>query len=367
MGYFKYEKWDVHHHISPKFYSEQLERIGFTKVWGIKQTTWSEKAQRKMMKKHHITRAIMSISTPGVYFGGDAYSRKLARRCNDFMADLIKKYPDQLGAFGAVPLPDVEGAIEELKYILDVLKFDGIGLLSNVNGNYLGHQQYERFFEEANKRCATIYIHPTAAPNKIDHGLLNYMYYMKLDTTRTIMDFFRSGYHKLFPNIKFILSHGGGVLPAIYPSLMERLRDENPHIEAEYDQWKSQLYLDTSLVAYHEMLPKIIDFAGIRHTLFGSDYCWAKSNYAYFIKLLSTFNIDHSYLEGIFKHNAERALKAKTPVKQVLVDNMQPIINHNRKGKIKYHYHCTPKAVYEQLKRIKPSYGNDQVKLFDME
>lgn len=83
----------------------------------------------------------------------------------------------------------------ELKYALDVLKLNGVALLSNVNGKYLGNKDYEEFFEELNKKKAVVFIHPTAPPGKSDHSLLNYMYLFMLDTSRTVIDFIRSGYH----------------------------------------------------------------------------------------------------------------------------------------------------------------------------
>ena len=40
--------------------------------------------------------------------------------------------------FACLPLPDVIGSVEEADYALGDLKLNGIGLLSNVNGNYPG-------------------------------------------------------------------------------------------------------------------------------------------------------------------------------------------------------------------------------------
>ena len=79
-----------------------------------------------------------SISTPGVHVGDDARARSLARRCNELAATMMQKRPDRFGGFAALPLPDVDGALDELAYALDVLKLDGVVLFSNSNGVYLG-------------------------------------------------------------------------------------------------------------------------------------------------------------------------------------------------------------------------------------
>jgi hypothetical protein len=72
--------------------------------------------------------------------------------------------------------------------------------MSNVNGRYPGDMEYEPFFTELNKRKATVFIHPNSLPGKSDHKLLIVMYFWLLDTTRTMIDFVSSEYHKKFPD-----------------------------------------------------------------------------------------------------------------------------------------------------------------------
>jgi len=372
MKTINYEKWDVHHHIIPEFYISELENAGVTAdgLVGLQLPPWTEKMQLEMMKKHNVTRAFMSISAAGVYFNGDLFSRKFARRCNEYMAKMIKENQGKLRAFATVPLPDVTGAIEELKYSLDVLKFDGIGLLSNVNGKYLGSKEYRSFFEELNRRNAIVFIHPIVPPGKDDSKLLNPLYLYLLDTTRTIIDFVRSGYHRDFPNIKFILSHGGGALPAIYPCLLQRLKDENPAIESEFEKWKPQLYLDTARRAYHDTMATSINFAGINHMLLGTDFAWATIQFPYWIKLISTLKIDNKYIQDIFKGNAENALYTETPnpPKYISIPDIEPFHADKKSNanSVKYHFHCNPTGVIERVANIEKSFKQDHVNLWNM-
>ena len=373
MEIIHYEKWDIHHHIIPEFYIDDLRKDGIitAEKFGWQLPPWTEEMQSKMMKKHNITRAFMSISAPGVYFGGDLFVRKFARKCNEYMAEMIKDNPDKLRAFASVPLPDVEGAIQELKYSLDILKFDGIGLLSNVNGKYLGSKEYRSFFEELNWRNAIVFIHPTVPPGKMDNKLLNVMYLFLLDTTRTIIDFIRSGYHRDFPNIKFILSHGGGVLPAIYPFLMLRLKEENPAIESEFEKWKPQLYLDTARIPYYDYtMATSINLVGINHMLLGTDFAWATIQYPYWLKQISTLKIEQSYIQDVFKGNAEQALytTAPNPPKYISIPDIEPfhIDNKGDEVRVKYHFHCNPAGVIEGVANIDKSFKQDQVNRWDM-
>jgi len=55
----------------------------------------------------------------------------------------MQAHPNRLGGFAALPLPDVDGALNELTYALDTLKLDGVVLFSNANGVCLGDARFE--------------------------------------------------------------------------------------------------------------------------------------------------------------------------------------------------------------------------------
>src|SRR5260370_34098974 len=93
--------------------------------------------------------AILSISTPGVHVGDDTRARALARRCNEFAARLVQARPDRFGCFAALPLPDVDGALEELSYALDVLALDGVLPFSNFQRIDLGDARFALAFTES--------------------------------------------------------------------------------------------------------------------------------------------------------------------------------------------------------------------------
>ena len=159
--------------------------------------------------------AVTSISTPGVHVGDDARARSLARRCNELAATMMQKRPDRFGGFAALPLPDVDGALDELAYALDVLKLDGVVLFSNSNGVYLGDKRFEPVFEELERRSAVVFVHPTASPDPAAHqlGLPDSLIDFTADTTRVVAQMLYSNRFARTPNVKYIFSHAGGTVP----------------------------------------------------------------------------------------------------------------------------------------------------------
>src|ERR1700742_2684796 len=128
---------DVHPHILPDFFFRETNDA-HTPVGGIAPPPWDAGLMLSFMDEAGIDVVVTSISSPGVHVGDDARARSLARRCNDLAADLVRWRPDRFGGFACLPLPDVDGALAELAYALDVLNLDGVVLFSNAHGIYLG-------------------------------------------------------------------------------------------------------------------------------------------------------------------------------------------------------------------------------------
>lgn len=205
---------DIHHHILPDFFFRETNDA-HNLVGGIAPPPWDADLMLSYMDEAGIDIAVTSISTPGVHVGDDARARSLARRCNELSAKLMQTHPSRLGGFAALPLPDVDGALEELAYALDTLKLDGAVLFSNSNGVYLGDARFEPVFEELERRKAVLFVHPTASPDPSAHhlGLPDSLIDFTADTTRAVAHMHYSNRFARTPNVKHIFSHAGGTAP----------------------------------------------------------------------------------------------------------------------------------------------------------
>jgi predicted TIM-barrel fold metal-dependent hydrolase len=205
---------DVHCHTIPDYFREAVVKSNHVSTSGVF-PPWTPELALQTMDRHGIATSITSISYPGVHFGDDAQARALARRCNEGAAGMIARWPGRFGSFATLPLPDVEGSVEELGYALDELRLDGVCLLASYRERYLGDPHFEPLMQALNERSAVVFVHPALHPSAKATGLPwpGFMMEFLFDTTRAAVNLIFSGALERYPDIRFILAHAGGVLP----------------------------------------------------------------------------------------------------------------------------------------------------------
>jgi 6-methylsalicylate decarboxylase len=237
--------------------------------------TWSPAKAIEILDANGIATAYGSVSTPGVWTGNVEESRKIARDWNDYAARMMQDYPGRFGLFAPVPLPDTEGTLHEIAYALDTLKADGIGLLSNFDGKYLGDPSFTPVFEELNRRRAIVYVHPTAAPccASLMPGFQPQMVEFPFDTTRTIASLVYSGTTTRFPEIRFIFSHAGGTLPMLEARIDEAgPKAMKPNVPGGVHNAFRKLYYDTASAANGPAMAALLKLVPLSQVMFGTDY-----------------------------------------------------------------------------------------------
>lgn len=190
------EHIDVHAHFIPDGYRGAARDAGHTKPDGFSQLPeWSAVEHIAVMNRLGISTSLLSISSPGVHFGDGANARLLAREVNEEGRRAVVDHPGRFGLFATLPAPDIEGSIAEIEYCYDQLETDGVTLLTNVDGVYLGDPAYEPIFDALDRRQARVFLHPTspACWEQTSFDRPRPMLEFLFDTTRAVVNLVLNG------------------------------------------------------------------------------------------------------------------------------------------------------------------------------
>ena len=272
---------DVHQHVVPPFWAKALPTHGGDPS-GMVIPQWSSESAIAFMDSQKIATGILSLTAPSVVGWKAIERREMARRVNEYTADLVVRRPDRFGNFATPPLPDVDGALLEIEYALDTLRADGVILLSNYVGKYLGDAAFEPIWAELDRRHAVVFVHPGQPPLPIAAGVAGPLVDYPFDTTRTAVQLVLNGIPDRYPGARIILAHAGGFLPYASHRFAELARVFRPDAADPADILASFLrfYFDTALSSGPAALTSLKASSGSGRVLFGSDFPYAPANVA---------------------------------------------------------------------------------------
>ncbi|KAH8689498.1 hypothetical protein BGW36DRAFT_308759 [Talaromyces proteolyticus] len=274
---------DVHSHAVPDVWRAALVQAGYPVKNGTLYTdgfpvsNWTLEGHLEAMTANSVNYTTLSISAPGVTFlAHDATKAKnLARKVNLAMHQYTQQHPEKLGAMCLLPLPHVKGAIAEIKFCLDTLGFDGVGMYTNSNGTYLGDSSLDPIFELLQERNATVFVHP-AAPGCESAGMgwPSPMTEYPFDSVRAMENMLLSGQRASYPNVTMIFPHGGGAMPYLATRIagMSSLPFLGGLSVPESLAQLAGYYFDTASATSAIQLNAMKSFIGIDRILIGTDY-----------------------------------------------------------------------------------------------
>jgi predicted TIM-barrel fold metal-dependent hydrolase len=279
---------DVHHHVVLPEYEAALARAGVADPSRpLRRRVTPQQALDAMAELGIVAAVLNPLSAAGVHHGSDEHAQYLAQTTNEALAKFASHAPDRLGFFAALPLPDLDGALRQLEVALDHLRADGVILLSSQNGRYVGDLDFDALYAEMDRRGVIVFVHP-ASPAYVPTLRLNlwaaYVEY-PFEITRVAANLIYNGITSRYPNIKWILAHGGGALP--YLSVRLRLMEESdknspsfidrvpegvaPHLRS--------FYFDVALVGGAAPIAALVEMADPARLLYGSDWPYLRREF----------------------------------------------------------------------------------------
>lgn len=302
---------DVHHHHLPPFWvAENRERV--TAAFGTMRPVWFNWTPEKAieaMDRSGVKTGILSVTSPGVWYGEVQGSRRAARRVNEYGAELVRSHPGRFGLFAAIPLPDPEGSLREIEHAYGALEADGIGLLTSYDDRWLGDPAYSAVFEELDRRKALVFVHPTVAPccRNLLPDAPAVIAEIPQDTARAIVNLLYSGTLARFRNIRFIFAHAGGNLATIYARMVQfPPKDIGAKAPKGTAQELARLYFDIAAAAFRPNIAALTSIVPASQILLGSDNPYVPLEET--VRGMRQVGFSEADLRGVGRANALRLL-----------------------------------------------------------
>lgn len=278
------------------------------------------------MDRTHVERAVLSVSSPGTQIcpGDDALARKITRQANDDVAKMCSEHPSRLSFFASLPLPDVEGSLDEIDYALDKLGAVGFTTMTNIYGTYLGDARFDAVFAKLNERKAILFIHPTQCHI---HGHTDRkrpfeeypapMLEFPFDTVRCVTHLLLTGTAARNPDVKFLISHCGGALPPLlerFSNFSLRIqKGANPVTSEQAKQiFARQFYFDLAGFPFPDQIHGSLRLIDTSRLLYGSDIPYTPPDSVAFLGGVLDAEMpkhfDESTIRDIYAGNAQKLL-----------------------------------------------------------
>lgn len=207
------------------------------------------------------------------HVGDEAVSQQWTRACNDLIKRVVDLFPEYF--VGVCQLPQSPGipianSIAELERCVQELGFVGCNLNPDPSGGLwtsrpLTDKSWYPFFEKMVELDVPAMIHVSGSCNPNFHA--TGAHYINADTT-AFMQFIEGDLFKDFPDLRFVIPHGGGAVPyhwGRYRGLADMLKQ--PPLQ---EHVMKNVFFDTCV--YHQpgidLLFRVID---VENILFGSE------------------------------------------------------------------------------------------------
>ncbi|HJQ18373.1 MAG TPA: amidohydrolase family protein [Allosphingosinicella sp.] len=237
-----------------------------------------ESIETNQLRLLHERGADMTIFSPRAsamahHVGDESVSGAWTRAANDLIKRVVDLYPETF--FGVCQLPQSPGvpianSIAELERCVTELGFVGCNLNPDPSGGHwtappLIDRSWYPFYEKMVELDVPAMIHVSGSCNPMFHA--TGAYYIAADTT-AFMQFVQGDLFGDFPDLRFVIPHGGGAVPyhwGRYRGLADMLKQ--PPLASHVMR---NVYFDTCV--YHQPgIDLLFEVIAIDNILFGSE------------------------------------------------------------------------------------------------
>ena len=335
-------KIDAFCHIIPKPYLDRMDAlVPSDQIRGVRQRSTAVPAMvdldvrfRQLEEFGEEYVQVLSIPAPPLEdLGPPDVSRQLARIGNEALAELVRRHPERFAGFVAcMPMNDVDATLAEIDYACGELGALGIQIYTHVNGHALDGPRFEPIWSRMSSLGKTIWVHPSRTSAWADYPTeerskyeLWWVFGWEYDTAIFMGRMVMSGVLERHPAIKFLIHHGGSMVPhfagRIGPGL-DQLGARTPPDQlddiATYPlskrpiEYFKQFYVDTALFGTAHAIRCSLEFFGVDHVLFASDSPFDPEKGPGYIRAtianLETLGLSDAEKAAIYEGNARRIL-----------------------------------------------------------
>jgi len=274
----------------------------------------------KAMDDAGIDMQVISLTNPSIQLFEASEGTAWARRVNDELSTVVKKYPERFIGLASVAPQSPDEAADEIERAVTELGLKGVIIQSHARNEYLDDKKYWGIFEKAEKLDVPIYLHPIIPSTAIlkpyaDYGaplagpVLGFTADLVLHTMRLIY----SGLFDRYPKLKIILGHLGEGLPywlfrIDFYWLKSVGETRRPAIEKKPSEYiKANFTVTTSGMFFQPALMCAYLALGADKIAFAVDYPYEDSKEA--MQFMKEAPICDSDKEKIYHLNTERLFK----------------------------------------------------------
>ena len=229
------------------------------------------------MTKARVDVAVVSLTCPNVYWGGEKVSVQAARHMNDEFARAQKTWPDRIRWLASLPWQYPKDAVQELKRAVKAGAV-GVMVIANVGGRHLTDPLFDPIWKAIDGAGLPVLVHPGAPPGSKELGMHEYQLSASIgftfDTSLAVSRMILDGFFDRHTRLRIIAAHGGGALPFLVGRL-DICWDNIPAARAKTTERPSNYMrriCADSVVFRQDALSMAVSVFGTDNVLYGSDY-----------------------------------------------------------------------------------------------